>query len=1149
MSRRIPTAARARSLGAFVLAAVLLLAGAPGLEARAAPPVAARPMRFERLSVEEGLSQSTVTAVLQDRTGLLWIGTQDGLNRYDGYGFEVYRSDPDDPESLPRDWILSLAEGASGDLWIGTEGGGLARWQRASDTFLRYPPEPENPAGLSGDRVLAITIDRAGMVWLGTFEAGLNVLDPATGELRRFRHDPSDPESLADDRIRDIYQDPDGNLWVGTMGGLHRFDRGREAFVRYRHDPSDPRSLSDDRVRAILQDGEGALWVGTFEGLNRLLDPGSGGDGAFDRFLSDDADPGSLSHPRVRTLFEDSGGRLWIGTDGGLDLWRPERGDFASYRHDPADPTSLASDQVVALTQDRSGILWLATIGGGLAKWNPKTWTFAHYRLAFSGADGGSNNVFAVSEDAEGGVWLGTFGGGLQRIDRVTGESRHFRHDMRDPASLGDDRVTSLLHDGDGTLWVGTISGGLNRLRRAASHVFHSSPSGGTRGSFERFVHDPTDPGSLGGDSVASLHEDSRAGLWIGTYGGGLHLHQGGGVFRRFAHDPADSQSLSNDRPISISEDAEGRLWVATDGGGLNRFHPVTQAFLRIEHDPADATSLASNELTAAHVDAEGRLWVGTKGAGVDLLEGLEETTGRARFRNYSRADGLPNETVWGIRSDAEGSLWLATNKGLSRLDPRTGALESYNATHGLQSNEFNLGSHYGSPSGELFFGGVNGFNAFFPSAIEANPHAPPVVLTSFTRVNEPVRFDQPAFDVSQVALGHRDVSFALEFAALDYTAPADNRYRYRLEGFQDTWIDNGTRRWVSFTNLDPGSYLLRVQGSNSDGVWNEQGASVAIDVAPPPWRTWWAYTLYAFALAATIGTGTFFYREHRQAERDRAVAERDRAIAERDRERVAERERLIEEREALSEERERLIEQLEQKNAELERFNYTVAHDLKSPLVTIKGFLGLMERDLDAGDRERVKHDVRRLAGAASKMHALLDKLLQLARIDHQPPEPEQVRLDALVPEALELVHGLATERGADVAVEPDLPVVTGDRLRLLEVFQNLRTNALRYMGDQEQPRIEVGARRDRQPVELYVRDNGIGIDPRFHQKIFGLFERLESDEEGTGIGLAVVRRIVELHGGKIWVESEGDGKGSTFCFTLAAPDPSGQVEMPKSA
>ncbi len=1166
-------------LRGIALPLLLLLVAPTAVEAQTAGPrpnaarhAGPRPMRFERLSIDQGLSQNTVTAILQDRTGFLWLGTQDGLNRYDGYGFEVYRSAVDDPATLGADWILNLAEDPSGDLWIGTEGGGLARWRRATDTFIRYRHDPEDPASLSGDRVAVITRDRSGALWVGTFESGLSRLAatnrppagaprqdlpgtappavPVAGVFERFRYHPDDPASLSDDRVRAVLEDRRGNLWIGTLGGLNRYDTERGAFVRYRHRPGDPLSLSDDRVRAIAEDADGDLWIGTEGGgLNRL--PGGAGD-RFERFRHDPAERDGLSHDWVRALFTDRDGRLWIGTDGGLNLWRgndrrsaetSDRGRFASYRHDPGNPASLSSDQVLTISQDQSGLLWVGTLGGGLSKWNPGTWSFGHDAgdpawIRPSAAGGSSLNVFAISEDRDGILWVGRLGSGLERLDRRSGERSHFRHRPGDGGSLGDDRVTALLHDRRGILWVGTYGGGLNRMAGPAAVAF------------ERYLHDPGRPDSLSTDSVTTLFEDRQGRLWVGTYGGGLNLHLGGGAFQPFRHQSDDEQSLSHDRPMSIAEDGDGRLWVATDGGGLNRFHAVTEAFLRIGHDPADPGSLASDELNAVHVDPSGQLWVGTKGAGLDRLESLDEALGRAVFRNYSRADGLPAETILGIRSEAGGALWLSTNNGLSRFDPENRTFKNYNASHGLQSKEFNLGAHYQSSSGELFFGGVNGLNAFYPDQIEANSHVPPVVLTSFTKINQPVRFERPVFDVERIELTHRDYSFSFELAALDFTAPERNRYRYRLEGFDDGWIENGTRRWVTFTNLDPGGYRLRVQGSNNDRLWNEAGASIAVAVAPPPWRTWWAYTLYALGFLAVVGGGALTVSQRRKAERDRLVAERDRAIAEherqaadRERRQVTERERLIGEREELSGERERLIAELGEKNTELERFNYTVSHDLKSPLVTVKGFLGLLERDLDRGDRERIAHDIERIGAAADKMTALLDELLKLSRIDHREGEPVEIDLGKLAAEALELLHTRIEERGVEVEVAPDLPVVAGDRLQLFEVYQNLLSNAVQYLGDQEAPQVEVGVRTvpgvgGGSEQVFFVHDNGIGVEERFHHQIFGLFERLETGEEGTGIGLAVVKRIVERHGGRVWVESEGRGHGSTFCFTLGGEE-----------
>ncbi len=1077
-------------LRAGVLAALAVLALCPGAGA-----AQERHIRFDRLSVQDGLSSATVPCLIQDSTGFIWLGTQDGLNRYDGHSFEVFKHEPGNPATLADNWVRALTEDASGDLWIATAAG-LSRWRRATDTFVSYRHDPGDPASLSGDRVWSLLADRAGDLWVGTENAGLNRLARGAGAFERFRHDPGDPASLSDDRIRALHEDRSGRLWVGTLGGgLNLYDRETGTFERFRHDPDDPASLADDNVRSILEDHTGSLWVGTLGGLHRSV--GDRSRPAFERFRHDPADPHSLSENRVRVLFEDRSGRLWIGTDGGLDLLDRATGRLSHYRHRAEDPASLSIDRVVSIYQDRGGVLWVGTEGGGVNTWHSRTWSFSNDKVLPS--DLSSRYILSVALDSEGHLWLGTNGHGLDRLHRSTGAVRPFRHAPESPGSLSDDRIPALLVDRQDVLWVGTLAGGLNRYDPATE-------------TFERFAHDPGRGDSLGADGVMSLYEDREGTLWVGTYGGGLNRFDAETqTFVRHRHDPGDPRSLSDDKVSALAERAGGPLWVGTYGGGLNRFDRERGVFRRLRHDPHRRSSLSSDTVLALHLAPTGVLWVGTHN-GLNRLEALDDGSGEAVFRSYFESDGLPSAVIYAVYSDARSRLWLATNKGISRFDPVTGAFKSFDVSHGLASDELNMGAHTQSPAGELIFGGIGGFNAFHPDRIEVNATVPPVALTSFSKLNRPVRLDRPVFDLSEIELDHRDHVVSFEFAALDYTAPARNRYRYRLDGFDSEWNDLGHRRRLTFTNLDPGGYVLRVQGSNNDGVWNEEGASIAIAVAPPPWRTWWAHALYALALAAA--TGTFVRSQQRRVERERAVARRERAQAE---------------------ERARLIAELEEKNAELERFNYTVSHDLKSPLLTIKGFLGLLRRDLRAGDYQRLDHDLDRIDVAADRMHVLLHELLELSRIGHQVHPPEEVAMDQLAREAVDQVAGLIDRAGVEVHVAPGMPAVRGERIRLQEVYQNLIENAVKYMGEQAAPCIEVGAeqRNGSGPV-FFVRDNGVGIDPRYREKIFGLFERLDTRDNGTGVGLALVRRIVELHGGRVWVESPGVGRGSTFCFTL---------------
>ncbi len=1094
-----------------------------------ADPLAAqsRNIRFERISIEEGLSQGTVNCMLQDRVGFMWFGTQDGLDRYDGRRFEALAHDPDDPATLNDNWILALLEdAATGDLWVGTQTGGLSRWRLESGSFTHYPHDALDPHSLAGDEVRALLQDRDGSLWVGLADDGLDRLDPATGVFEHFRHQSAGPDSLSHDEVRALYRDRGGDLWVGTLGGLNRFDPETGGFHRFLHDPADPASLSDDRVRAILEDRSGRLWIGTFGGLDRL----DRSTGAFEHFRHDPADLSSLSDNRIRTLYEDRDGGLWIGTDGALDLFDPASQSFIHYRHNPADPTSLSADRVMSIYQDHGGVLWFG-MQGGLNKWSPRTWSFSHFKSDPSRPTSlSSDKILSLSVDGEGAIWIGTNGHGLDRFDRTSGTVTHYRKGSQ-PGSLSDDIVTALYHDRDGVLWVGTYGGGLNRLNAAT-------------GRFDHFAHDPERDDSLAVNGVMAIYQDRHGRLWVGTYGGGLHrLVEGRRGFERWRHDPQDAASLSGDRVTAMAEDALGSLWVGTFGSGLNRLGPDGETFLRFTHEPERRSSLSNDVILVIHLSPIGDLWIGTQ-IGLNRLERIDETAGVATFRPYFAADGLPNEFIYGIYTDSGGNLWLSTNRGLSRFDPRTESFKNYDSSHGLQADEFNMNAHFQSPTGELFFGGTGGFNGFFPERIEPNTSAPPVVLTSFSKLNRPVRLERPIFETGEVALDHRDSIVSFEFAALDFTAPERNRYRYLLEGFSDEWIDLGHHRRVSFTNLDAGSYVLRFQGSNNDGVWSDPGASIRIAVSPAPWQTWWAYAAYLLALSGIVWG--YVSQQHRKVERERAVSNRLREVDKLKDELLAKMRQVVEdqkgqvrEREQHLAERERLIAELEAKNAELERFNYTVSHDLKSPLVTIKGFLGLLRRDAANGDVERLDHDVQRISAAADKMHTLLEELLELSRIGHQVHEPDEVRMRDLAFEAVELVGGSIDESDAEIEIAHDLPPAVGDRVRLIEVYQNLITNALKYMGSQNAPRIEIGCQQNGSGPCFYVRDNGLGIDPRYHEKIFGLFERLDARSEGSGVGLALVKRIVEMHGGRIWVESKGLGAGSTFYFTLEPPAP----------
>jgi len=815
----------------------IAVAGVAALLMTAMPAGAVgRPIRFERLSPEEGLSQSTVMCILQDSRGFIWLGTEAGLNRYDGRSVTVYRHELHNTSSLASDFVQGLAEDSSGDLWVATEGGGLARWDWAKDRFIRYGMSLEKQDGPGSAQLRTVYVDRKGALWVGTKDAGLARRDPVSGRWQRFTHSPDDSSSLCDDGVFAISEDRAGRLWVGTNAGLARFDAGTGRFHNFRHDPGDSQSLSADRIRSIHQDRQGRLWIATFGGgLDMLPRDGE----RFEHLRHDAANPRGLADDFVHAVLEDSGGRLWVGTRAGLQLREPD-GSFTSYRRNAANPHSLGDDDVLSLFEDRGAVLWFGTRAGGAARFNPRTWDFGHVPADPLDPNGMANGyVTSFSEDNRGNVWIGTMGGGLHEMERSTGHMRRYVHGKGD---LSDDRVMALLHDRRGRLWVGTMDGGLDRLDAPGSR-------------FTVFRNDPSRQGSLSANGVMALLEDHLGALWVGTFGGGLNrLDPGAGAFSVFRNDPNDSASLSRDVVTALSEDNLGAIWVGTEGGGLNRFDPRRRSFQRFRHDPANPETIGDDTIYSLHVDSAGTLWAGTR-SGLSQLQELDTASGRAKFRTWTNGDGLAGNVVYGIESAGAGQIWLSGSRGLLRFDPHKATFQHFTASHGLQGNEFNFGAHYRSPRGELYFGGPEGFNGFRPEGLRANAIPPPVVLTSFLKFNRPVLDGGPAYGLKTLRLGYRDDVVSFDFAALDYAAPERNRYAYRLEGFNDQWIDLGSERRVTLTNLDAGHYVLRVRAANNDGVWNEKGVALPLEVVPAPWRSPWAYALYGLAAAGAVAS------------------------------------------------------------------------------------------------------------------------------------------------------------------------------------------------------------------------------------------------------------------------------------------------------
>lgn len=810
-------------------------------------------LRFEHLTIDDGLSETSVYSIQQDKQGFLWFATEEGLNRYNGYEFTVYRNSPINPYSLSDNNILSLLVDPSGTLWVGTLGGGFNRFEPEKDRFIHYRHDPENANSLADNTVLTIYMDRQGYLWLGTAN-GLDRFDPRAEKFVHFNHVSEDGDSLSHTTINAITQDREGFLWVGTASGLDRLDPRTGRLTRYTHTLEDSHTLAANSVSALYEDRSGRLWVGTSSGLDRF-DPGTG---KFIHYRPEPASSGGYRNSTITSISEDAGGTVWIGTlGGGLSRLDPSTGQFVTFQNDPGDPYSLNSNEIHAVYFDRQGILWIGTFGGGINKLPISASRFSLYRSISQNPNSLSgNNIYAIAQDCGGDLWIGSKTG-LDRLNRQTGTFTHYRAIPTDPGSLSEDSITAIYASQSGPVWVGTRSRGLNLIDPQTGKITH-------------YRFNPNNRNSLSSDQIRVILEDSSGEIWVGTYNAGVNrLDPDTGKITRYRREAGKPYSLAHNRVWAILEDRSGGIWIG-NGNGLDHYDGEAEQF---DHYRYKGPAAGEIDIIAIYEDQEGIFWLGTYGDGL-----LRFDRSRGTFSQYRIQHGLPAEVIYAILEDKNGYLWLSTNRGLSRFDPGTDTFKNFDVRDGLQSNEFNFGAYFRSPDGEFFFGGINGLTVFRPESMQDNPHVPPVVLTSLTRGGETITTQRTAETLQQVTLRWPANYFEFEFAALDYTRPEKNQYAYKLEGFDKDWNYIGERRNGRYTNLPGRTYRLLLKGSNNDGLWNEAGTAIYITVIPPFWETWWFRGGLALVLMLSV-LGGYRLRVHsmqvRTQELERLVRER----------------------------------------------------------------------------------------------------------------------------------------------------------------------------------------------------------------------------------------------------------------------------------
>ncbi|MET0266419.1 MAG: two-component regulator propeller domain-containing protein [Duganella sp.] len=784
-------------------------------------------LRFDRLGVEQGLSQESVTRVLQDRHGYLWIGTQSGLNRYDGYRITTFKNNPADPRSLSDNYIHALYEDAEGQLWVGSKGG-LDRFDRSTQSFTRQLSMPASTA------VINIVGDGSNGLWLATSE-GLQHLDGASAQVHALRHVAGDARTPADDRVNTVLRDGQGNLWVGTASGLQLLPAGATEFRLLT--PQQVATPSNN-ITIVSPGPDGQVWVAGTTGLQawRIQD------GQPERVPFEGAE--LFTDRRVAALLHDKDGHLWISvSDNGLMRRAPgAKAVFHQYRASSLDKNGIADNQISTLYQDRTGTLWIGNWYTGLDKVDLASGGFERYtenQGVFSAIS--SNKVRALADAGGNKVWIAT-ADGLTRLDPDSGVTEIWRNDPHNPASLPSNQLLSLATDRKNRLWVGSIDG-----------VAYRDP---VSGRYTRLPLD-ADPAAL---SVQRILVDRAGMIWIGTRAG-LHRVDGHTLaVTTYRPDTSDPGSIDG-RIYSLLEDRDGTLWVGTDKG-LERFNRQTGKFMHYRRQPDRIDSLCHQRVQYLHEDAQGTLWIGT---GAGLCKAVKDAQGGLHFHFYGGRDERSSSPIGAILPDEQGRLWLSSMAGIDVFDPATGVFKRYTAKDGLLDGSYFMGAGYKAPDGAMYFGSVAGLTAFKPAQIKDNVAPPQVAITDFSIFNQSILTEVMREDVlppgqgpldaaRTLTLAPGDAMFSFEFAALHFADPQRNRFMYQLEGFDQQWVStDSNRRYATYTNLDPGRYVFRVRAANKDGVWSKEPVSLVVVVTPPLWKMWWFRAL-VIALVAALG-------------------------------------------------------------------------------------------------------------------------------------------------------------------------------------------------------------------------------------------------------------------------------------------------------
>jgi len=1043
-------------------------------------------IKFSHLFVKNGLSQGWIRCIIQDKYGFLWFGTGDGLNKFDGYKFKIYKNSPGNHNSLVNNNIRKIFQDSKGNLWIATQGG-LNIYNREMDNFIpvtstfKHSVEDicEND---SGDLLIA-TPEGLFLLNSGSF-----ALSPLIGAIY----------------VSVIQKDAYSNFLIGTYNGLYKLQASTYAYKVIKLDEN-PGTI-DINIRAIYRDSEDNIWLGTnYSGLLKLETKDAGyNEIKITKFIYNQNDKSSINSGAILSIIEDDADRLWIGVENGglnmLDLnsLSSQKISFNRYVNDPMDNESISNNSIQSLYIDDQNTLWIGTYGDGLNYYNKLLHKFATIKKQASTGNTLSDNHINVLYNEKDYLWIGTENG-LNVYDKKNNSYRHYVHENNNPYSISANAIWSIFRDSRGNMWIGTWAGGLNLMDEK-------------NGTFKYFQYRANDEASIGGNNVFQIIETHDKELWIASMSGGVNKYNyQTGKFQRFLHNPFKN-SLSNNWVGNIMEYNSNEIWIATSNS-VDVYNKKTAKFISFRNDIANKKSISCNGAIELFTDSRKNIWIGTE-SGLNLFHRKDSS-----FTYYREEDGLPNNTINAICEDRYNNLWLSTNNGISKFVngvnlPQNPEFINFDESDGLQSNEFVRISKCQDENGNIYFGGTNGFNIISPESLKQNSYKPTVVLTEFLLFNKPVKagkntpLKQDISLTTEIVLDNKQTVFTLEFAALNYISPEKSQYAYILEGFEKNWNFVGAQRIATYTNLSPGKYIFKVKASNNDGIWNEKYTALVIEILPPWWQTWWAKILYFIIIIAAL----YFFRKYT----------------------------II----SLNVKNQLLLEHIEkQKSEEINKlkmqFFTNISHELRTPLSLI---LSPLETIINSTkEKPDDKNKLILVYRNAERLFRLANDLMDFVKFDESKLDikVQHGNIVKFTHEIFAYFNELAVRQQIDYKFNAETSEVNTwfDRDKIEKIVQNLLSNSFKHTPFKGKIVVSIkhllpeqiqnnAAKIGREYVCISVTDNGPGIAHEFHEKIFKRFYQVPAKDNsfltGTGIGLALTKSLVELHHGFITVKSE---------------------------